>query len=94
MAARWHGFGAVEVLQWLTLYFSRMARLKLAPAGGKPDKSSIIGYLQDLANELDLQQAVACYDLALKNYNAATGPIALNKQGLLEDIIIYWQNLK
>jgi DNA polymerase-3 subunit delta' len=92
-AERWQGWGINEVLQWLVLYFCRIARYQLSGAAGAPDNSRIFGYLQELANDLDLQQAVACYELALKNFHAATGPIALNKQGLLEDIIVYWQNL-
>lgn len=92
-AERWQGWGINEVLQWLVLYFCRIARHKLSPAGGQTDNSMIFGYLQELANDLDLNQAVGCYELALKNFHAATGPIALNKQGLLEDFIVYWQNL-
>ena len=93
-AERWQEWGVTEVLQWLILYFCRIARYKMLPLDGKTDKSIIFGYLQAMANDLDLNQAVACYDLALKNFHAATGPIALNKQGLLEDIIVFWQNLK
>lgn len=93
-AERWQGWGVSEVLQWLVLYFCRIARYKSSTTLVKPDNSMIFGYLQELANDLDLAQAVACYDLALKNFHAATGPIALNKQGLLEDIIVYWQHLK
>ena len=94
MAEKWQALGAADVLHWLLLCFGRIARLKLTPAGVKPDKSSIIGYLQYLANDLDLHQAVACYDQALRNYHAATGPIALSKQGLLEDMIVFMQTVK
>jgi len=93
-AERWQGWGVAEVLQWLVLYFCRIARYKSSTPPVKQDNSMIFGYLQELANDLDLAEAVACYDLALKNFHAATGPIALNKQGLLEDIIVYWQHLK
>lgn len=93
-AQRWQDWGVTEVLQWLVLYFCRIVRYKILPPEGKTDISIIFGYLQDMANDLDLDQAVACYDLVLKNFHAATGPIALNKQGLLEDIIVFWQNLK
>ena len=92
-AERWQGWGVTEVLQWLVLYFCRMARYKLSTVPAEQNNSMIFGYLQELANDLDLNQAVACYDLALKHYHAATGPIALNKQGLLEDIIVYWQHM-
>ena len=94
MAEKWQGLGTTDVLRWLLLCFGRIARLKLAPVRDQPDKSSIFGHLQYLANDLDLQQVVACYDLALKNYHAATGPIALNRQGLLEDMIVFLQNFK
>lgn len=92
-AERWLEWGVAEVLQWLVMYFCRIARYKLSAASPNQDNSRISGYLQELANDLDLREAVACYDLALKNFHAATGPIALNRQGLLEDFIVYWQHL-
>lgn len=92
-AQKWHGLGAPEVLQWLTQFFGKMSRMKLAPEPAENIKSSVVGYLQELSNELDLQQLVACYDLTLKNYHAITGPFNLNKQGLLEDVIIFWQTI-
>lgn len=92
-AERWQEWGGIEVLKWLALFFCRIARHKISPPHVNPDNSFIFGYLQDLANDLDLNHAVACYDLVLKNYHAATGPIALNRQGLLEEIIVFWQNL-
>jgi len=93
IAKRWDGIGAAMVLQWLMMFITRMTRIKMEAQDKNPDNPSVILYLQDLAKPLDLRQLVACYDLALQNYHAATGPVALNKQGLLEDVIIYWQAL-
>lgn len=97
IAEKWQGFEPQEVLQWLITLFSGMARLKLpgktAINGGNSDNSNINNLLQELANGLDLGQLMLCYDVALKNYHTMTGPISINRQLLLEDIILFWQSL-
>lgn len=94
IAEKWQGMDAVEVLLWLILLFMQMTRIKLGGTEHHIKNSNIIVRLQDLTDELDLAQLVRCYDLALKHYHAVTGTISLNKQGILEDMIIYWQSLK
>jgi len=91
-AEKWQSSGMSEVLHCLLLFFAGMSRLKLAapPAG---HKASINRDLQALANGLDLRGLLVCYDLALKGYYGITGPGKLNKQSLLEEIIIQWQSL-
>lgn len=93
VAERWQGFGANEVLRWLLLIFYQMSRMKMAKSGTAPGTQANIPYLQALVNELDLMQIVSCYDETLKHYQALTGPFNLNAQGILEDLIIFWQSL-
>lgn len=93
LAEKWQGFGAAEVFQYLLIVFFNMAKLKLTGTGKITNNPDITVYLQELVNRLDLAQLVACYDQTLKHYQAVTGPFSLNKQGSLEDIIIYWQSI-
>ncbi|MFQ5660451.1 MAG: DNA polymerase III subunit delta' [Gammaproteobacteria bacterium] len=93
LAKKWQDFGPTEVLQWLLLFFNRMVRLKLGDTGKNTPDSRTTYRLQELANGLDLAQLVTCHDRVLENYHAVTGPFNLNKLGLLEDIIIYWQSI-
>ena len=92
VAESWQGFGTSEVLRWLLLIFHQMTRLKLAKNGNSREDSVKIPYLQALTNELDLALIVSCYDETLKHYQALSGPYNLNEQGILEDLIIFWQS--
>ena len=93
VAERWQGLGANEVLRLLLLIFYQMTRVKMTTPGISPGQPVKIPCLQALANELDLMQIVSCYDETLKHYQALTGPFNLNVQGILEDLIIFWQSL-
>jgi DNA polymerase-3 subunit delta' len=93
VAETWLGFGTTDVLRWLLLIFHQMTRLKLLQNSNLSVKAVTIPYLQALTNELDLAQLVSCYDETLKHYQALTGPYNLNQQGILEDLMIYWQSL-
>lgn len=92
-AEKWQGFGVSEVLQWLLAFFNEMIRLKLASFPFVENNSNINRQLQELTKGLDLVQLFTCYDLVLQDYHTVTGPISLNKQGLLEGIIVEWQSL-
>ena len=93
IAERWLALGSDEVLRWLLLIVHQLTRLKLGPAGHLSGDPAAIPYFQALTNELDLKQLVSYYDETLKHYQASTGPYNLNQQGILEDLIIYWQSL-
>jgi len=88
IAKKWLELDATEVIKHLLDLFIIMSRLKL---GVSLNNSSIHRHLQRLVNGLDLLQLIKCHDVLLKHYYAVTGPISLNKQGLLEDFIISWQ---
>jgi DNA polymerase-3 subunit delta' len=90
IATKWLGQDASEVIKHLLNFFIIMCRLKL---GARANKSSLHRHLQRLINGLDLVQLIRCYDVLLRHYHALSGPISLNKQGLLEDFIISWQSI-
>jgi len=49
--------------------------------------------LQELIKQLELRELTGFYQLLLENYSMSTGAISYNAQGLLEDVIIFWQRL-
>ena len=93
MARKWLDYGPVEVLVWLLGFVQAMVNLKLYGNAVTKGHSAINDGLHGIADQLDLRQLVDCYDLILKNYRAASGPFNLNQQGMLEEIIVYWQSL-
>ena len=93
LAEKWQKFDVSEVMRWLLFLFSEMAALRCAAKVETADKSRINKELRLLSDKLDLSQITGCYDLVLKNYHLLTGEINLNKQGLLEEIIVHWQFL-
>lgn len=93
IAERWQVSGSNEVLSWLLSIAHQLIRVKLDTADHLSGGAEAIPYFQVLTNELDLKQLVMCYDETLKHYQASTGPYNLNQQGVLEDLIIYWQSV-
>ncbi len=91
LAQKWEAFGFPEVLAWLQEILRNAVVRKLVP-GAAGNLSSENGHLQQIADELDLSQLVASYELALRNYQGATGPFNLNHRGLLEEFIVHWQS--
>jgi len=94
IAEKWLEFDMTEVLRWLLAIFGKMARTGSAPSAEILHNSRINKELHHLSNGLHLHQIISCYDLVLKNYGLITGTTNLNKQGLLEEIIIHWQFLR
>lgn len=92
MAQRWLALGVSEALESILSYLAAAARLKLGRGPAHPGKSSQHNHLQQLADELDLAELVACYDFVAKNRQRATGSFNLNAQGLLEEVIVLWQS--
>ena len=90
LAEKWLAWDASRVFRHLIDFFAMMSRMKL---GSEANNSPVHKHLQGIIKGLDLEQLIRCYDVLLKHYNAASGPISLNKQGLLEDFIIHWQNV-
>ena len=93
IAEKWQKNDAAEVMGRLLFLFSRMASLRAAEAGESARQSDFDVNLSRLASELHLSQLIDCYDLSLKNYQFLTGETNLNKQSLLEEIIVLWQSI-
>ena len=93
IAEKWQQYDVVELLTWLLFLFSKMAAIRCAGMTENSAKPFIEQELHGLANGLRLSQLIDCYDLALRNYHLLTGESNLNKQSLLEEIIIHWQYL-
>jgi DNA polymerase-3 subunit delta' len=91
IAKKWNDFGTLEVFAWILEFISSMTRAKLS---GVEDNSNLGRDLQHIGNHLNLFQLVNCYDKAIQQYRAVTGPFNLNRMGLLEDFIIYWRSQK
>ena len=94
LAEKWQKHDAVEVLAWLLFLFSKMAAMRCTEVAGDTGVSFIDRELRLLGNGLDLTQVIGCYDLVLKNHQFLTGEYNLNKQGLLEEIIVHWQSIR
>jgi DNA polymerase-3 subunit delta' len=93
IAAKWNKYNAADVLQSLLQIINTMTKVKLKNKTDKMIEKSTFARLQQLANGLDLRKLILCHDLILKNYSLATSNISYNTQGLLEDFIVYWQQL-
>ena len=90
IAEKWQKNDAAEVMNRLLFLFSRMAALR---TGKSTRQSDFDVNLSRIARELHLSQLIDCYALSLKNYQFLTGETNLNKQSLLEEIIVLWQSM-
>lgn len=91
VAEKWLGYGTGVVLPGLLSIFHTVSQIKMHKNDIKYENSNIISHLQDLSKELNLPEFVRCYDETLRHYQAFMGPINLNQQGILEDLIVFWQ---
>ena len=81
------------MLLWLTQLLADMIRIKSLAQPVRISDSMIICRLQELIKQLELRELTGFYQLLLENYSMSTGAISYNAQGLLEDVIIFWQRL-
>ena len=93
IAEKWQKHDTAEVMSRLLFLFSRMAALRAAGVGNSTGQSVFDGKLSRIASGLRLPQLLDCYALSLQNYHFLTGETNLNKQGLLEEIIVHWQSI-
>ncbi|MCK5431249.1 MAG: DNA polymerase III subunit delta' [Gammaproteobacteria bacterium] len=93
VAERWKTYEPSQVFLWLLQLFADMVRIKLLVQPVRISDRKIIGRLQELIKQLELRELSGFYHLLLENYSLSTGAISYNAQGLLEDVIIFWQNL-
>ena len=93
VAERWKTYDSSQVFLWLSQLFADMVRIKVLVQPVRISDRKIIGRLQELIKQLELRELSDFYHLLLENYSLSTGAISYNAQGLLEDVIIFWQNL-
>lgn len=92
LAAKWQFLHIAEVFATIAVFLAQMSRLKSGAMPGALADKGILAELRALTARMEMPQLLACYDRANQNHALATGPYNINKQGLLEDFIIYWQN--
>lgn len=93
IAEKWQKNDAAEVMNRLLHLFSKMAVMR-SPGGGKTTRQSDFdAELRRVADGVSLAALLDCYDVCLKNYHLLTGETNLNKQSLLEEIIVLWQSI-
>ena len=88
---KWLQRDVLEILGRLQLLFSKMAVLRAAGAAGTGAQSTLDGKLRALAAGLQLSTLLDCHALSLQNYHLLNGGSNVNKQGLLEQVIVHWQ---
>ena len=93
IAEKWQKHDVAAVLSWLLIIFSKTAAMHCSGITKHAGKPIIDEELQRLVNGLNLSQIIGCYDLTLRNYDLITGEINLNKQSLLEEVIVHWQSI-
>ena len=93
IAEKWQKHDMVEALNRLLFLFSKMATLRAVGKGEAAEQSDFDSRLCRIASTIPVSGLVECYDLSLKNYCLLTGETNLNKQSLLEEIIVFWQSL-
>jgi len=93
IAEKWKTYETSRVLLWLTQLLADMIRIKSLAQPVRISDSMIICRLQELIKQLELRELTDFYQLLQENYSMSTGAISYNAQGLLEDVIIFWQRL-
>jgi DNA polymerase-3 subunit delta' len=93
IAEKWKSYETSRVLLWLIQLLVDMVRIKSLAKPVKISDSMITGRLQELIKQLELRELTGFYNLLLENYSMSTGAVSYNAQGLLEDVIIFWQRL-
>ena len=93
IAEKWQKHDLTEVLNRLLQLFSKMAALRASGTVENTRRPGCEAELRRMAERLPLTSLLDCYDMSLKNYHLLTGETNLNKQSLLEEIIVHWQSI-
>ena len=94
VAKKWKSHEIQQVLTWLLQLFSEIVRIKCGVSLLIMGDPSVTERLQKIAEALTLQQLVNFYILLFNNYALSTASVIVyNAQGLLEDIVIFWQQI-
>ncbi len=93
IAEKWVKQDAAEMLTRLLFLFNKMAVLHASGAKQPVVPSDLNGKLCQLTTQLRLSMLLDCHALTLQNYQLLSAGSNLNKQSLLEQIIVYWQSI-
>lgn len=93
IAEKWKTYETSRVLLWLTQLLADMIRIKSLAQSIRISDPKVICRLQEIIKQLELRELTEFYHLLLEKYSMSTGAISYNTQGLLEDVIIFWQRL-
>lgn len=94
IAEKWSTYGNVKtLLLWLSQLLNDMIRIKCLMSPIMITEATTIEYYNILVKSLELRQLSTFYELLLDKYNLSNSIISYNEQGMLEDIIIFWQYL-
>ena len=93
IAEKWLALGAGEAFTWLLSQFAMMAAARSQDVRATADEHRIRQEICRLAAGLDLSAIISCYQLALQNHRLLGSEMNVNKQGLLETLIVHWQSV-
>ena len=93
LAEKWREFGVQSVLIWLLVMLSNLICGQLGGDSTTSRRQGFSPVFKQLLTQFNLQQLVMCYDKTLAGYFAVSGPYNLNEQGILEDMLVFWQTL-
>ena len=93
IAEKWVKQDAAEMLTRLLFLFNKMAVLHASGAKQPAVPSDLNGKLYQMTTQSQLSMLLDCHALTLQNYRLLSAGSNLNKQSLLEQIIVYWQSI-
>ena len=93
IAEKWQKHDVTEALGRLLYLFSKMVAMSASDTAETARQSGFDDKLWRIAKGLSPVSLLECYDISLNNYHLLTGDTNLNKQSLLEEIIVHWQSI-
>ncbi len=94
IAEHWNEIGADNVVSWLLRLINDLICLKLSQKKANIMNIDLREDLQGLSNRLDLLKLVRGYEFILLKYKELGGPMNYNPRSILEEIALFWKNLK
>ena len=93
-AEKWLAQEPLLLTEQLISLIADMLRLKISPHPAKLQNLDFIQNLHPVIKRLDLLQLLSCYDASLSLKSGLESRISYNKQALLEEFILKWQQLE
>ena len=93
IAEKWQSYGIQQVLLWLLQLLVDMIRIKSLNQPLKTHEPEKILILQKLIKKLEFKDLLKFYDVLYTAYSLNSATNNYDAKGLLEDIIIAWQQL-